>query len=102
MGDLQRREFHAALLDAGRFGDLPGTWQAAVLKAERKRAKLPPTFKQRLSIAEGPTESLARDVRTVWARVPYPNDLAAAATRAGGHRVRPHGHGAPGDPPARL
>ena len=49
----------------------------------------------RLSIAEGPTESVAWDARTVRGRVPYPNDLAAAAARAGGHRVRPRGHGAP-------
>jgi hypothetical protein len=35
MGDLQRREFHEALLDADSFEDLPGQWQAAVLTAER-------------------------------------------------------------------
>ena len=31
----QRREFHEALLDAGRFEDLPGKWQAAILQAEQ-------------------------------------------------------------------
>jgi len=31
MGDLQRREFHEALLDADSFKDLPGKWQAAIL-----------------------------------------------------------------------
>jgi hypothetical protein len=36
MGDLQRREFHEALLDADTFEDLPGRWQAAVLEAEQK------------------------------------------------------------------
>jgi hypothetical protein len=33
MDDHQRREFHEALLDADRFGDLSGRWQAAVLNA---------------------------------------------------------------------
>jgi hypothetical protein len=34
MGDLQRREFHEALLEADSFEDLPGKWQAAILTAE--------------------------------------------------------------------
>jgi hypothetical protein len=29
LGDLQRREFHEALLEAAGFEDLPGKWQAA-------------------------------------------------------------------------
>jgi hypothetical protein len=37
MGDLQRREFHEALLDADSFEDLPGKWQAAILEAEHNR-----------------------------------------------------------------
>ena len=40
MSDLQRREFHDALLEADRFEDLPGKWQAAILKAEQNRPKL--------------------------------------------------------------
>ena len=40
MSDPQRREFHAALLDAGRFEDLPGKWQAAILEAEQSQPKL--------------------------------------------------------------
>ena len=36
----QRREFHEALLDADTFEDLPGKWQAAILKAEENRPKL--------------------------------------------------------------
>jgi hypothetical protein len=40
MSDRQRREFHEALLDADRFEDLPGKWQAAILKAEHNRPKL--------------------------------------------------------------
>jgi hypothetical protein len=40
MGDQQRREFHEALLDADTFEDLPGKWQAAVLKSERSRPDL--------------------------------------------------------------
>jgi hypothetical protein len=41
MSDVQRREFHEALLDADSFEDLPGTWQAAILKAEAARPGLP-------------------------------------------------------------
>jgi hypothetical protein len=40
MSELQRREFHEALLDADRLEDLPGKWQAAILKAEQNRPKL--------------------------------------------------------------
>ena len=40
MDDLQRREFHDALLDADSSEDLPGKWQAAVLKAEHNRPNL--------------------------------------------------------------
>jgi hypothetical protein len=40
LGDLQRREFHDALLDADSFEDLPGTCQAAILKAEQSRPEL--------------------------------------------------------------
>jgi hypothetical protein len=40
LGDLQRREFHEALLDADGFEDLPGKWQAAIVTAEQNRPKL--------------------------------------------------------------
>jgi hypothetical protein len=40
MSDLQRREFHEALLDADIFEDLSGTWRAAILKAEQTRTDL--------------------------------------------------------------
>jgi hypothetical protein len=40
MSDLQRREFHEALLEAESFDDLPGKWQGAILKAEDNRPKL--------------------------------------------------------------
>ena len=40
LDDLQRREFHEALLEAGTFEDLPGKWQAAILEAEQNRPKL--------------------------------------------------------------
>jgi hypothetical protein len=40
MSELQRREFHEALVDADTFEDLPGKWQAAILKAEQNRPKL--------------------------------------------------------------
>jgi hypothetical protein len=39
MGDLQRREFHEALFDAGSFEDLPGKWQAAIMEAEQNRPR---------------------------------------------------------------
>ena len=40
MSAEQRREFHEALLEADTFEDLPGKWQAAILKAEQSRPKL--------------------------------------------------------------
>ena len=40
LDDLQRREFHEALLEPGSFEDLPGKWQAAILEAEQSRPKL--------------------------------------------------------------
>ena len=40
MGDLRRREFHEALLDADSFEDLPGKWQAAIVRAEQSRPDL--------------------------------------------------------------
>ena len=40
LGQLQRREFDEALLEAATFEDLPGKWQAAILEAEQNRPKL--------------------------------------------------------------
>jgi hypothetical protein len=40
MSGEQRREFHEALLEADEFEDLPGIWQAAILKAEQSRPEL--------------------------------------------------------------
>jgi hypothetical protein len=40
MSDVQRREFHEALLDADAFEDLAGKWQAAIVKAEQNRPDL--------------------------------------------------------------
>ena len=40
LDDLQRREFHEALLEAATFEDLPGRWQAAILKAEQNRPQV--------------------------------------------------------------
>jgi hypothetical protein len=40
LGDLQRREFHEAQLEAASFEDLPGRWQAAIVKAEQNRPDL--------------------------------------------------------------
>jgi hypothetical protein len=45
MPDLQRREFHEALLEANSFEDLPGKWQAAIMQAERN----PPNLRAVLS-----------------------------------------------------
>jgi hypothetical protein len=38
--DLHRREFHEALLGSDTFEDLPGKWQAAILKAEEAAPNL--------------------------------------------------------------
>jgi hypothetical protein len=40
MSELQRREFHEALVDADTFEGLPGKCQAAILKAKQNRPKL--------------------------------------------------------------
>lgn len=40
MSERQRREFQEALLDLRSFEDLPGKWQAAILKAEQSQPKL--------------------------------------------------------------
>jgi hypothetical protein len=40
MTDSQRRQFHEALLGADSFEDLPGWWQAAIMKAEQDQPKL--------------------------------------------------------------
>ena len=47
MDDQQRREFHEALLEVGSFEDLPGKWQAAILKAEQNG----PTVQQEIGAA---------------------------------------------------
>jgi hypothetical protein len=36
----QRREFRELLLDADSFEDLPGKWQAAIVRAEQNRPRL--------------------------------------------------------------
>jgi hypothetical protein len=41
LDELQRREFHDALLEADTLEDLPGKWQAAILEAEQNRPQLP-------------------------------------------------------------
>jgi hypothetical protein len=38
LSDLQRRQFHEALLDPDTFEGLPGKWQAAILKGRREPA----------------------------------------------------------------
>jgi hypothetical protein len=40
MSEDQRREFQDALPEADALEDLPGKWQAAILKAEQNRPKL--------------------------------------------------------------
>jgi hypothetical protein len=40
LGRFRAHEFHEALLDARAFDDLPGKWQAAILKAEQNRPQL--------------------------------------------------------------
>jgi hypothetical protein len=41
MSAEQRREFREALRDADDFEDLPGKWQAAILKAQQNRPQMP-------------------------------------------------------------
>jgi hypothetical protein len=53
--DLRRREFQEALLDAQYFEDMPGRWQAAILKAERDRPRL------RLVSHDGPDAAGGRE-----------------------------------------
>ena len=38
--ELQRREFHDALLEADSSEDLPGKWQAAIVGAEQNQRNL--------------------------------------------------------------
>ena len=38
--DFWRRNLHEALLDSDGFEELPGKWQAAILKSEDKRPNL--------------------------------------------------------------
>jgi hypothetical protein len=40
MSDLQRQEFHEALLVPDSVEDLPGKWRAAILPAEQNRPNL--------------------------------------------------------------
>jgi hypothetical protein len=40
ISESQRREFHEALFGADDFEDLPGKWQAAILKAEQNLREL--------------------------------------------------------------
>ena len=40
MAELQRRELQGPPLDADSFEDLPGKWQAAILKAQQNRPEL--------------------------------------------------------------
>jgi len=57
MDDRQRREFHEALLDADNFEDLPGNWQAAIVKAEAARPQLRVvTAAARLSAEDEPSK----------------------------------------------
>jgi hypothetical protein len=52
LGERQRREFHEARLVAHTFEDLPGKWQAAILKAEQGAAQAAGR-RRRLSRAPG-------------------------------------------------
>ena len=40
LGQLQRREFDEALLEAATFEDRPGKWQAAIREGEQNRPEL--------------------------------------------------------------
>ena len=62
LDDLQRREFHEALLDADGFEDLPGKWQAAIAKAEQNRpsfmsSEIPRAAARTRAVPPAPTTS---------------------------------------------
>ena len=40
LSDVQRREFHGTLLEAGTVEDLPGQWQAAIIEPGQNRPNL--------------------------------------------------------------
>ena len=79
MSELQRREFHEALLDADTFDDLPGRWQAAILNAEQNWPKLRAVSRDG-SDAAGSHETLGSHSAT---RVPLRCRVAARGTRWG-------------------
>jgi hypothetical protein len=60
MSDLQRREFHEALLDADTFEDLAGKWQAAILKAEETGPSCGPSAAIRQRASSEATRSFRR------------------------------------------
>jgi hemoglobin len=78
MGDLQRREFHEALLDADGFEDLPGKWQAAIVEAEQNRPE------QTVYEAAGGYQGLLRLARAWHARV-MADELVSHAFSHGFH-----------------
>jgi hypothetical protein len=66
LSDLQRREFHEALLEAATLEDLPGKWQAAILDAEQNRPKL------RARSSTPASESPSGAIASKRAREPFP------------------------------
>ena len=56
----QRREFHEALLEANTYEDLPGKWQAAILKAEQGRPNLRVLGDDRTTAPQGRERSTGR------------------------------------------
>src|SRR5829696_4396654 len=76
LGDLQRREFRQALLEAASFEDLPGKWQAANSNnaAERPGGVLPGTSGTR------PRRRGDVDARRRWAPAPPPSSWRQSRT----------------------
>ena len=81
MGDKQRREFREALLDARAFEDLPGKWQAAILKAEQNR----PQLASPLATSDSRTISGLTPLKANW------GGTAAVAARPRRKGFRAHG-----------
>ena len=82
LGDLQRREFHEALLEAESFEGLPGKWQAAILSAEQNRPERRLVPVRPLELPRGPEQCGQESPRS--ARSP-----ARQSSRRGFGRLHP-------------
>jgi hypothetical protein len=87
MSDPQRREFHEALLDANTFEDLPGKWQAAILRAEENR----PSCESSATSARTPDPSIVSTCSAItsWTTLKPRRFLGGAPGFPRGCRIKP-------------